>query len=195
MIRPVNITDVKEKNKLQLEVLPYDEQSQEDVSFDWSVQSFSEDKMTLHLVFDKPYVIRRENIFVLTVTDVALFIRQKDGYAINEGTKLEQDLVVQIDKSLGETIDGLGNSMGYVGKGQLIILFLLSSFLSYGLSKIFGQVRSMSLVTHMMMMQLNFSAVTNTFFSKLFEYVTYDIVPTEQIYSTLFNWENNAFTD
>ena len=42
--------------------------------------------MTLQLIFDKPYAIRKENIFVLQVADVGLFIRQEDGYAVQKDT-------------------------------------------------------------------------------------------------------------
>ena len=104
-------------------------------------------------------------------------------------------MVVQVEKSLGEAVSDLGDSIGYGGKGQILIYLVLGILLSYGLSKVFGQVRSMSLITHMMMMQLRFSGVVLTFFSGVFEYATYDIVPTEEIYSELFKWDNEAFSE
>ena len=74
-IRPAVVEDIRARQKLELDVLPYDDQTKEDVKFEWSVKSFAEDKMTIKLVFDRPFEIKRENIFTVIVTDNSLFIR------------------------------------------------------------------------------------------------------------------------
>ena len=57
-----------------------------------------------------------------------------------------------MNPSIGEVFDAIGSAFEATGKGEIVIIVLLSAFFSYGLSKVFGQVRSMSLITHMMMM-------------------------------------------
>ena len=74
-IVPSNITEIESGKKLELEVLPFEEQSKEDVQFEWSVKTFEEKKMTIQLIFDKPYEISKENIFIITIKDIELFIR------------------------------------------------------------------------------------------------------------------------
>lgn len=45
-----------------------------------------------------------------------------------------------------------------------------------------------------MLMKLLFPPVTVTFFAGLFEYVTFDIIPTEDIYKFVFGWPNEAYS-
>ena len=45
------------------------------------------------------------------------------------------------------------------------------------------------------MMQLIYSAGVSYFYSLLFEFVTYDIIPTDQIYEEMFEIESNPYSD
>ena len=45
------------------------------------------------------------------------------------------------------------------------------------------------------MMQLNVPPSAIIFFSALFEFVTFDIVPTDAIYQTAFAWENTPYSE
>ena len=59
---------------------------------------------------------------------------------------------------------------------------------------VLNQVISLSLITHLMMMQLDYPQSTMIFFSKVFEFVTFDLIPTDQIYVEIFKWVNIPFS-
>ena len=62
------------------------------------------------------------------------------------------------------------------------------------MNSLLGQVRSLSIITHFMMMQLNYSASVSYFYSFLFEFVTYDVVPSDDIYDEVFKFDSPAFS-
>ena len=43
-------------------------------------------------------------------------------------------------------------------------------------------------------MQLNYAAAVSVFYSSLFEYITFDIVPTDEIYGNIFNFESEPYS-
>ena len=46
-----------------------------------------------------------------------------------------------------------------------------------------------------MLMKLVFPPVTVVFFAGLFEFVTFDLIPTKEIYEKIFGWPNVAYSD
>ena len=48
-------------------------------------------------------------------------------------------------------------------------------------------MRSLALITHFMMMQLMVPQNAASFYAGLFEFVTFDIIPTDDIYDKLFD--------
>ncbi len=46
-----------------------------------------------------------------------------------------------------------------------------------------------------MMMQLRISAIAVIFFAQILEFVTFDIIPTEEMYEKMFGWENEPYSD
>ena len=58
-----------------------------------------------------------------------------------------------------------------------------------------SQVRNLGFVTHLMMMQLNYPATIALFFSKVFEFVTFDIIPTELFLPYIFDLPEGAYSD
>ena len=46
-----------------------------------------------------------------------------------------------------------------------------------------------------MMMQLIYSAGVSYFYSLLFEFVTYDIIPTDDIYEEIFEFDSDPYSD
>lgn len=51
------------------------------------------------------------------------------------------------------------------------------------------------MITHLQMMQLNVPPSAIIFFSALFEFVTFDIIPTEDIYAALLAWDNVPYSE
>lgn len=101
----------------------------------------------------------------------------------------------QASGSLGESFFDLGQIIGTTGKGQLVTVFILSQFGSFGLNSVLGMVRSLTMIVHLMMMQLLYPPVAVVFYSGLFEYVNYDIIPTQDIYAEVFGWPNVAYSE
>ena len=58
-----------------------------------------------------------------------------------------------------------------------------------------SQVRNLGFVTHLMMMQLKYPATIALFFSKVFEFVTFDIIPTELFLPYIFDLPEGAYSD
>ena len=46
-----------------------------------------------------------------------------------------------------------------------------------------------------MMMQLNYAAGVSYFYSFLFEFVTYDMVPSEEVYAEIFAFESSPYSN
>lgn len=127
--------------------------------------------------------------------DFALFVRKEDGFSVSDDTVLSIKLQQFGDSFIVAAAQIAGETVGGIGKTQLVIIFILNMIGSHQLNKLLGQVRNLGLVTHLMLMKLLFPPVTVVFFSGLFEYVTFDIIPTEEIYAHLFGWTNVAYSE
>ena len=53
----------------------------------------------------------------------------------------------------------------------------------------------MAIITHLNMMQLSYPASSIAFFSVVFSYVTYDVIPTENMYLKLFGFVEDPYSD
>ena len=82
-----------------------------------------------------------------------------------------------IDEDLAETIAGLGENLTGVGKTGLWITTVLIFLLNFQMNSFLSQVRSLSIITHMLIVPVRYSAAISTFFSVVFEFVTFEIVP------------------
>ena len=68
-------------------------------------------------------------------------------------------------------------------------------FLGYGMNSILSNVRCLSLITHLMMMQLNYPANCVIFYGVVFNFVTFDVLPTEGLYGEIFGFVNIAYSE
>ena len=68
------------------------------------------------------------------------------------------------------------------GTGALLITGIFQFTFGYGMNSLFSQVRSLSVVTHYNMMMITFPASCIQFFAVIYEYVTYDVIPTDNLY-------------
>ena len=82
-----------------------------------------------------------------------------------------------------------------VGSGGLIIAAVVQYFTFYSMNTLLAQVRSLSLITHLMMMQLTYPAVVTIFYSVIFEFVVFDFIPTDQLYDDIFDFENEPYSE
>ena len=95
---------------------------------------------------------------------------------------------------LVETFEDAGKALGDVGKGELVIIMIARTFGSHYLNQSLGNVKILSMVTHLMLLEHMFPSVTVVFFEGLFEYVTFDAIPTENFYKVTFGWINEPYS-
>ena len=102
-----------------------------------------------------------------------------------------------IDEGLAETIKSVAETAGTFGKGTILAVTLISFFGYNIVAQILGQVRSLSLITHFLMMSLIVPQNAIIFYSGLFEFVTFDIIPTDLVYDKLFDdsWVTEPFSE
>ena len=81
------------------------------------------------------------------------------------------------------------------GNGVLLIAGIFQFFAGYGLNNVLSQVRSMAIISHLMIMQLRYPAAAIIFYAVILEYVTFDVIPTDESYIDLFGFENKPFSD
>ena len=124
-----------------------------------------------------------------------LFRRISDGKSIENETELAASIPPMADPVLAAVAKSVGGSIKSTGQSFCFIAFLFALCMRYGANYILGQVRSLSLITHLMMMQLNIDPVALIFFAQILEYVTFDLVPTEDIYAALFGWTNEPYSE
>lgn len=63
------------------------------------------------------------------------------------------------------------------------------------MNSLFSQVRSLSLVTHFNMMTIMFPASCIQFFAVVIEFVTYDVLPTDNLYQNRLGLPYEPFND
>ena len=89
----------------------------------------------------------------------------------------------------------MGGFLSITGKGSIVIMVILRQFMSYGMNNLLGQVRSLNFITHFMIMQLNYAAAVSVFYGSLFEFITFDIVPTDDIYGEIFDFDSDPYSE
>ena len=62
------------------------------------------------------------------------------------------------------------------------------------MNNVLSQVRSLSLVSHLMMMQLTYPAASVVFYAAVFEFVTFDVVPTDGAYAAIFSFKDVPYS-
>lgn len=125
-----------------------------------------------------------------------MFVRKEDGYPIARNTTMTKELPLIItNPGLAKRMKAVGGSIGSGGKGFCAFAMFMTLLKSYGANYFLGEVRSLSLITHLMMMQLRISAIAVIFFAQILEFVTFDIMPTEEMYAETFAWENEPYSD
>ena len=168
------------------------------MKFDWKIESFAEKELTLSLDFSSPDKISQfnePNILVVKIKNPNLIVRKADGVTILKDSEFKKALPQQVDPSLAQAAESAGSAVSTTGKGQLIAGFVISNFSGFGINLLLGKVAVLNTITHLMMMQLAYHPIAVIFFSSIFEYVTFDLIPTEELYAEIFGWDNVPFSD
>ena len=180
---------------------PIPDQDPGAVAFTWEPKSWSESELKIKVSFASPYEVSADyekNTLQVRVWNEELFIRQSDFAQLpftDEARNLTKTIPLQISEGAAAALAAVGDSVGSGGQILTIGILVLNLVASYSMNQILSQVRSLSMITHLQMMQLNVPPSAIIFFSALFEFVTFDIVPTEDIYEKTFAWENVPYSE
>ena len=188
----------RKRSNLELTVAPVDGQPSESVGFSWSVVSYTVAVLTLQLVFNLPYEISQldeKNKLSIAVWDSSLFIRKRDDVPIAPLTKLKKDLPMIVNEGIMGTIKAIGAATSSAGKGGLMIIMMGTFLLNFGMNSILAMVQNLSIITHAMMMQLMYPEATLEFYASVFNFVTFDMIPTHLIYPLVLTLANVPYSD
>ena len=109
------------------------------------------------------------------IWDSSLFVRRADGVAILPNSSEYNELPKIVDKKTFEPVENLATAISNVGKAGISLTIILI-FFGYSMNVILSQVRSLSIITHLMIMNLNYPETATIFYSKIFEFVTFDLL-------------------
>ena len=143
-------------NFLSIEVETLEGQEEDNVTVAWSFVSFTENELVINLEFANPGQISQgkdKNTLSVTVLDGSLFMRKSDGFQIPIG----HSALLEIPKmdgnpELSAAFEQAGAGVQLSGQSVLILSAAFSFFSSGFLNTVLSSVRSLSLVTHFMMM-------------------------------------------
>lgn len=94
-----------------------------------------------------------------------------------------------------QTIKAIALAIKQSGSGSLLLLAILQFFLNTGMSEMLSQVQIMNIITHLHIMQLNYPASISIFFGTIFGFVTFDILPVDNIYGAIFDFDSEPYTE
>lgn len=177
---------------VELTIAPLeDDQSAESVGFSWEPQNFTETQLAIQLSFDFMYEISaysEPNELQVTIWNESLFVSKAHRLAVQKGSKLVSELPQMQDANKVESFKAMAEVISYVGKSSIGLAFTVSFCLKILLNQLLSQVRSLQLITHLMIMQLNYPIEAAAFYAGLFELVTFDLLPMDDIYGELFEF-------
>ena len=170
-IVPSNITvledssvdaDGVEQANLELKIIFNDDDDQQKapLNFTWKVESFTETHFELRLTFTDPSLVSTGaelDQLQLIIRQNGLFRRKEDGIPIakdktDESNTLVADLPSLVSLEEEEQVQGIAEDLKAGGTSVLFITAVFQFFLGYGMNNVLSQVRSLSMVSHLMMM-------------------------------------------
>ena len=113
----------------------------------------------------------------------------------NSSNPVQIDIPQYTDKSIADSFKVIGELLGKFGRGSLLAVAILNFAFNFGMNNFLSIVRNLSVITHLMMMQLDYPATVVLFFSGLFGFVTFDVFQPDFIYAYVFGWENVPYSD
>ena len=193
--------DGEMRSDIELFIEPFEYQSESQLKFTWEPTSFTEKKMEIQLEFENIWEISsdgEDNRLSLKIWNRSLFVRKSDQATVTtvDGEDLEFFVKIprQISKDQKYGLELLADTLGVALKGGLVASAAVSFATGYSMNYILGQIRSLGLITHFMMIQLSYPVSSVLFYSIMIEFVTFDLIPTDNFYNKLFGFENEALS-
>lgn len=139
--------------------------------------------------------VGEKNTLQIFVWDSSLFVRASDLEPIAPLARFNVTIPKITEAELANTVDSYSTKATTGGMLGIVLLFMLNFVFNMGMNKVLSQVRNLSLVTHLMMMQLSYPGVLAIFFEKIFRFVTFDMIPTDEIYPRFLDLEGEPFSE
>ena len=166
-------------------------------AFEWSILEFKSKEMKLKLVFEKPSDISigaYPDTLQIKIYQTTLFIRESDGALITD-TLLTSDLIKQIDPNADLKFIENANTVSGASKGTIAITIVMNKLVKFYLNTVLSMVRSISMIVHMMTVPMDTPSKTDIFFNTVFDLISFDIIPTEDLYNKIFEFDNVPLTE
>lgn len=124
-----------------------------------------------------------------------LFKRASDGLLIEPGRQTKLRLERDVDEQWVQQFDQSGAVFATSGKVTAAGMIFLQFVRLKGMNHVLGPVRNLQILTHIMMMTLVYPECSEPFFAQLFEFITYDMYNTDNMYDEMFGFEHVPFNE
>ena len=107
---------------------PVEGQTQDSVSFTWSLKKFDKDELKLQLYFSTPYEIsmyEEHNELKIVFLSPGLFKRESDLRPLPPDTTVSKNLPQQLNAEKAETLKAVAEAIGDSGSGTIILSVLV----------------------------------------------------------------------
>ena len=132
--------------------------------------------MQINLNFTNPELISSENepnVARIYFIKPQMFARKSDYIQIDEETSVEIELLPQVAPDMYSTFQGLADT---TVKSSSILMVILSLIQTGALNQILAQISSLSILTHLLLVQVQLTGQVIIFYSKIFEIVKFDVL-------------------
>ena len=80
-----------------------------------------------------------------------------------------------VDTGAIDAVEAMGFGITASGSGMLVLVFFVTIFSGYSMNSILSEVRSLSMITHFNIMQLNYSPLITAFYGAIFPFINFDL--------------------
>ena len=169
------------------------------VDFNWKPLEFNSTHLSLKLDFKSPIEVSIRldpNTLRIVVWNSSFFVRQTDWYRVPQESVIEKKLPRIIIEKYAESVVELATKFADVSKGAVSSFLILSFLIGFSMKPVLDQIRCLQMIVHLMMVDIILAESCLLFFAKILEFVIFDMIPTEYIYSLIFFFENDsAYTE
>ena len=93
----------------------------------------------------------------------------------------------QLNPTLSDTFSAMKTAVGAVTKAVLVSQFLMNLFIGSALQELFSAIRKLTIMVHLLLINVRIPANAQVFFNKLLEFVTFELIDSESIFRRSFN--------
>ena len=185
---------------LEVEVVSGDSTPPNDarnLNFTWALEGASDLDLTIDVEYEDPAVVSRgesPDLLVLRFWAYFTFTNMK-GVSIEPFTELRTEIQRQqipSEPSISmEAVEIFASATLYT----VILSFLLKFVLKTLLERLLSLIQALTLISHMMLIDVWYPQNCQTFFGTIFSLLAFDFIPTEYFYPLIFGIHDEPFAD